>query len=281
MRKEINMGTWDISPLGHGTAAGSAAPDRKPTASLFRPALGPVTFDAGLLPPIDWIDHVGTDPIRALEMLVLGWYPAEEVKPALEAPTDEELANLPPSLAAFHRLARLRPALHRFSNPMLEQPRRVERPWGGLLVFAAENQGCADWSIPWPPQGGPADADPPVWRTEDPHGDEDPEMILEAEPLSRFLLQFTLHEASGIAPFRAWTHIMPVECLEPLSDLLRPVPLSPFLPDYRGDLFYAAPGLLASISADETEADVVFAARDGEVLAPLRAYDFSWHRFDE
>ncbi|MFE6223673.1 MULTISPECIES: hypothetical protein [unclassified Streptomyces] len=233
------------------------------------------------LPSVDWIDHVDTDPNRALEMLVLGWYPAEEVEPNPEALTDEELAGLPSSLAAFHRLARLRPALHRFSNPMLERPRRVERPWGGLLVFAVENQGCADWSIPWPPQGGPADADPAVWRTEDPYAEEDPEMIPEGEPLSRFLLQFTLHEASGIAPFRAWTHEMPVERMEPLREFLRPVPLSPFLPDCRGDLFFAAPGLLVSMSAGETVADLAFAARDREVLASLRAYDFPWSRFDE
>ncbi|GHJ97950.1 hypothetical protein SNE510_74690 [Streptomyces sp. NE5-10] len=239
-----------------------------------------VTSSTEPVPSLDWIDHVDTDPIRALEMLVLGWYPAEEVEPNLEAPTDEELAGLPPSLAAFHRLARLRPALHRFSNPVLEQPRRAERSRGGLLVFAVENQGCRDWSIPWPPQGGPADVDPPVWFTEDPYGDDDPEMILEAEPLSRFLLQFTLDQASGIAPFNAWTYVMPVERLEPLSHLLRPVPLAPWLPTYGSDLFYAAPGLLASISADETEATAVFAARDREVLASLRAYDFPWSRFD-
>ncbi|MFI9211536.1 hypothetical protein ACIGW7_25865 [Streptomyces sp. NPDC053253] len=246
-----------------------------------RPSPHAVTSSTEPLPSLDWIDHVDTDPIRALEMLVLGWYPAEEVEPGTEAPTDEDLAGLPPSLAAFHRLARLRPALRRFGNPMLEQPRRAERSRGGLLVFAVENQGCRDWSIPWPPQGGPADVDPPVWFTEDPYGDEDPEMTLEAEPLSRFLLQFTLDQASGIAPFNAWTYVMPVERLEPLSDLLRPVSLAPWLPTYGSDLFYAAPGLLASISADETEATAVFAARDREVLASLRAYDFPWSRFDD
>ncbi|MGW3399778.1 hypothetical protein [Streptomyces hydrogenans] len=57
---------------------------------------------------------------------------------------------------------------------------------------------------------------PPVRLTEDPYDDDDPETILEAESLNRFLLQFTLKEASGIAPFNAWTYVMPAERLEPL-----------------------------------------------------------------
>ncbi|KUH36389.1 hypothetical protein [Streptomyces kanasensis] len=146
--------------------------------------------------------------------------------------------------------------------------------------FAADNQGCRDWSIPWPPQH-PASTDPHVWLTEDPWHDENPERILEAEPLSRFLLQFTLHEASGIAPFNAWTLVMPVNRLEPLWDFLRPVPLSPFLPTYGADRFYAAPGLLASVSVDENQATVAFGALHRETLASLRRYDFPWARFDE
>ncbi|WP_411108576.1 hypothetical protein [Streptomyces sp. c-19] len=230
---------------------------------------------------VDWIDHVDTDPVRALEMLVLGWYPFEEAPPNLDAPTDDVLALLPPALAAFHRTARVRPALYRFCHPMFLRPQHVTRPHGGQLVFAVENQGCRDWSIPWPPQAGPEETDPPVWLTEDPRSDDALETILEAEPLSRFLLQFTLNQACGIAPFRAWTFVMPVDRLEPLRSFLRPVPLSPYMPTYEGDLFYAAPGLLASISADETEAVIGFGARHREALAPLRAYGFPWRRFDE
>jgi hypothetical protein len=237
------------------------------------PTTGPLTS-------VDWIDHVDTDPIRALEILVLGWYPAEDTKLDQEALTDDELVGLPQALAAFHRLARLRPALHRFSNPVLLRPRHTSGPLGGRLVFAADNQGCRDWSIPWPPQR-PADTDPHVWLTEDPWHDENPETILEAEPLSRFLLQFTLHEASGIAPFNAWTLVMPVERLEPLWDFLRPVPLSPFLPTYGADRFYAAPGLLASVSADENQATIAFGALHRETLTPLRKHDIPWARFDE
>ncbi|CAL9370054.1 hypothetical protein C1708_28365 [Streptomyces sp. DH-12] len=94
-------------------------------------------------------------------MLVPGWCPAEETEPDPKALADGELARLPPALAAFHRLARLRPTPHRFSNPVLLRPRHVRRPHGGQLVFAADNQGVRDWSIPWPLRGGPTDSGHP------------------------------------------------------------------------------------------------------------------------
>ncbi|NML54718.1 hypothetical protein HHL19_19070 [Streptomyces sp. R302] len=274
------MGTQEAGPFGDGTAMSIGGAALKAWTSASRTPPAPDRFFEGPPLSVDWVDHVDTDPIRALEMLVLGWYPAEETPLDPEAPTDDVLALLPPSLAAFHRLARVRPALYRFNHPMLLLPRHVARPDGGRLVFAVENQGCRDWCIPWPPEGGPGDADPPVWLTEDPYGDDDPETILEAEPLSRFLLQFTLDQASGIAPYNAWTYVMPTERLEPLWSSLRPVPLSPYMPTYEGHLFYTGPGLLASISADETEAVAAFGARHREALASLKAYDFPWIRFD-
>ncbi|MFF9754793.1 hypothetical protein ACF1FC_18750 [Streptomyces sp. NPDC014344] len=120
------------------------------------------TPSSGPLPPAGWIDHVGTDPALALEMLVPGWYPAEETEPDPKALADGELARLPPALAAFRRLARLRPTPHRFSNPALLRPRHVRRPHGGQLVFAADNQGVRDWSIPWPLRDGPTDSGHPL-----------------------------------------------------------------------------------------------------------------------
>ncbi|MFC7979174.1 hypothetical protein ACFUT3_28565 [Streptomyces cinereoruber] len=274
------MDTKEAGPFGDGTSAdaGDAAARAWTAASRIPPA--PRTYVEGPPLSVEWVDHVDTDPVRALEMLVLGWYPAEDAPPDPDAPADDVLALLPKALAAFHRLARVRPALYRFCHPMLLHPRHVTRRDGGRLVFAVENQGCADWSIPWPPQGGPEDVDPPVWLTEDPYDDDDPETVLEAEPLSRFLLQFTLKQASGIAPFNAWTYVMPTERLELLWSFLRPVPLSPYMPAYGGHLFYAAPGLLASISADENHADAAFGTRHRETLALLKAYDFPWSRFD-
>lgn len=146
----------------------------------------------------------GTDPIRALESFVLGWFPAEEAESAGKESTAGEPGDLPEALAAFHRLARLRPAVHRFRNPVLKQPRRDSGPLGGRPVFAVDGEETRDWSIPWPPREL-SEVDPRVWLTEDPFL-ADPETILEEEPLSRFLLQYTLYEAMNAALHQAWTY---------------------------------------------------------------------------
>jgi hypothetical protein len=135
-----------------------------------------------------------------------------------------------------------------------------------------------DWSVPWP-QEGPGEVDPRVWLTEDPCA-ADPETVLEEEPLSRFLLQFTLFEAMNAAPFHAWTSCMPTARLGTLWTALRPVPLSPFLPTYTAERFFVAPGLLAQVSADESEAVVSFGALHRGTLTPLLEHGFRWSRFD-
>ncbi|MFJ3825488.1 hypothetical protein [Streptomyces nodosus] len=92
-------------------------------------------------------------------------------------------------------------------------------------------------------------------HTEDPPA-ANLETILEEEPLSRFLPQFTLYEAMNAAPYHVRTYCMPTQCLDPLWSMLRPVPLSPFLPTYEADTFFCAPGLLTTVSSDENEAVV-------------------------
>ncbi|WP_328664233.1 hypothetical protein [Streptomyces sp. NBC_00328] len=232
----------------------------------------------GSVPTVDWVDHVETDPIRALESFVLGWFPAEEAEPAGEESTEGEPDDLPEALAGFYRVARLRPAIHRFRNPVLKQPQRTSGPLGGRLVFAAHGEGTRDWSIPWPPQEL-GEADPRVWLTEDPFS-AGPETILEEEPLSRFLLQYTLYEAMNAALYQAWTYCIPAVRLAPLWSTLRPVPLSPFLPAYTAEKFFVAPGLLTTISSDENEAVVAFATLHRATLTPLLEHGFRWSRFD-
>ncbi|MFD8396315.1 hypothetical protein ACFV2N_45860 [Streptomyces sp. NPDC059680] len=232
----------------------------------------------GPVPRLDWVDQVETDPIRALESFVLGWFPAEAAEPAGEESKEGEPEDLPEVLAAFHRLAGLRPAVHRFRNPVLKHPQRTSGLLGGRLVFAMDGEGTRDWSIAWPPQELGA-ADPRVWLTEDPFL-EDPETIPEEEPLSRFLLKYTLYEAMNAALYQAWTYCMPTARLAPLWSMLRPVPLSPFLPTYTAEKFFAAPGLLTRISSDENEAVVGFAALHRATLTPLLEHGFRWSRFD-
>ncbi|MEU6715877.1 hypothetical protein ABZ897_30795 [Nonomuraea sp. NPDC046802] len=232
------------------------------------PASGPV-------PGVDWVDHVEPDPIRALEAFVLGWFPAEETEPAEEKSLAGELGDLPEALAAFHRLARLRPALYRFHDPVLKQPKRTTGPLGDRLVFAVWNGASMDWSISWPP-AGLGEAEPRVWHTEDP----DTSATLEEEPLSRFLLQFTLNGAMNAAPYHASTSCMPTERLDALWSMLRPVPLSPFLPTYTAEKFFVAPGLLAQVSAGENEAVVAFGTLYRGTLTPLLEHGFRWAQFD-
>ncbi|MCX4738568.1 hypothetical protein [Streptomyces antibioticus] len=58
-----------------------------------------------------------------------------------------------------------------------------------MLVFGAENQGGFVWSLLW--TLGEEETDPTVWFCEDGEGP-----IAEQEPLSGFLLQFSLFEAA-------------------------------------------------------------------------------------
>ncbi|MGW4196469.1 hypothetical protein [Streptomyces sp. NPDC005004] len=269
-------------PLGTARCRGSSAspaglvgvelrldvPLAREVLDLVRPVPEP-----GPVPDVDWVDLVKTEPIRALEAFVVGWFPAEEA----ERDTPDERGELPSALAAFHRLARLRPALHRFHDPVLEEPGIATGPLGDRLVFAVWNGAGMDWSIPWSSEG-PRAADPVVWHTEDPCGT--PETLVEEEPLSRFLLQFTLAQATGGAPFHAATPYMPAARFDALRGVLRPVPLSPFLPAYTADRFFVAPGLLAQVSGDEDEVSVFFGALHRGTLTPLLDHGFPWSQFD-
>jgi hypothetical protein len=232
----------------------------------------------GSVPDAEWVDLVETDPIRALESFVLGWFPAEETESAEEENTAGEPGGLPEALAAFHRLARRCPAIHGFHDPVLKQPELASGRLGDRLVFAVWDGASMDWSIPWPPRG-PAEADPRVWHTEDPR-EADPETILEEEPLSRFLLQFTLFGAMNAALYHARTYCMPTARLDALWHMLRPVRLSPFLPTYEAERFFVAPGLLATVSSNENGAVVSFAALHRGTLTPLLEHGFRWFHFD-
>ncbi|MER6275581.1 hypothetical protein ABT202_04610 [Streptomyces sp900105245] len=280
----------DCLPLGTALCrGGSSTPDHlhharleldKPLTREVLDAVRPVP-EPGPVPGADWVGLVESDPIRALEAFVLGWFPAGAAGSIGERTNEgEQPDNLPEALRAFYSLARLRPAVLGFHNPVLQQPQRTSGPFGDRLVFAVDAEGIRDWSIAWPPKTKtPSENDPRVWLTEDPSMD-DPETSPEEEPLSRFLLQFTLYEAMSIAPYQARTYCMPTPCIAPLRSVLRPVPLSPFLPTYTGERFSVAPGLLAAISGDEKEAVVTFSALHRATLTPLLAHGYRWIRFD-
>ncbi|MFF5335207.1 hypothetical protein [Streptomyces sp. NPDC013181] len=143
------------------------------------------------------------------------------------------------------------------------------------MVFATENQGCWHWSIPW--QLDAADADPDVWLT------EDDAPVREEEPLSRFLLQFSLYEASMTAPYLAVLRDLPEQLLAELETCLHRVPLRSFLAPIVPTDFLVGPGVVAHVSPelnDGNECDVWIGALHRSALVPLSRLQLPWSRFD-
>ncbi|MEU3574328.1 hypothetical protein AB0E96_38880, partial [Kitasatospora sp. NPDC036755] len=172
--------------------AGPAEPEFREPLSRELPDVVRPDSAPGAVPPVDWLDQVAPDPIGALESFALGWFPAEEATGNAAAGDDEAAAvtgELPPAPAAFHRLARLRPALHRFHDPVLKQPEHT----GDRLVLARWAQGYRDRSIPWRRRERDGSG-PVVWETEDPRSAYR-ETAVGQEPLS--LLVRTPATATG------------------------------------------------------------------------------------
>ncbi|MFF1650989.1 hypothetical protein [Streptomyces sp. NPDC058240] len=175
----------------------------------------------------------------------------------------------------FYRLAERRPAILGQQN-FIEPPAGIaSRRHGERMVFAVENQGGWDWSIPWQPETG--DVDPAVGLT------TMNVPVPEQEPLSRFLLQFSLHEAAVTAPYHAGTQ-GPAERLMPLLEsLLQRVPLLPFMSPIVPKIFLVGPGVIAQVSQsrhDTDEITVEIGAHHRGALRPLGRLDIEWRGFD-
>ncbi|MET8542414.1 hypothetical protein ABZW03_17435 [Kitasatospora sp. NPDC004799] len=229
------------------------------------PGIGPLPR----LPGVEWLDHVDTDPCRALELFVTDWYPTG---PATEPPP-EPPRSVPPALRAFHRLAELHPGLLGRQN-FLRRPehyRAVES--GDRLVIGDENQGCRHWSIPWEPDA--SDTDPTVWHTL-----EEEAPTPEPEPLSRFLLHFALYEAP-VGPYIAWGSGPTAEVLPRMEGLLHRVPLRSFRSPSMPSEIHVAPGVIAHTpAASVPEGGFHVTARHRGLLRPLADIGLTWGRFD-
>ncbi|MFE5140675.1 hypothetical protein ACFRDV_23845 [Streptomyces fagopyri] len=125
-------------------------------------------------------------------------------------------------------------------NRILPVAKHQTDPKGEMLVFGEENQGGFFWSLLWTLDG--PDADPIVWFRA---YDEPP--IAEQEPLSGFLIQFSLYEAAMGADYVALSRQLTGQQVDRLTERLPPVPLRPF---WRGTStrFYVAPGLVLHVS---------------------------------
>ncbi len=142
-----------------------------------------------------------------------------------------------------------------------------------MLVFGEENQGGFFWSLLWTLDN--PEADPTVWFSED-----DQSAIAEQEPLSGFLIQFSLFEASMGADYVALSLRLTAEQVDRLAEALLLVPLRPFWPA-APTRFYVAPGLVLHVT-DEGIGNGFSAwagATHRSALAPL-ANLVEWDRFD-
>ncbi|WP_377267577.1 hypothetical protein [Peterkaempfera sp. SMS 1(5)a] len=208
-----------------------------------------------------------------MEQFLTGWYPA--TADADKSPfTQERSAALPDGLKHLFRLAEQRPDVLGVQNHIVQDLERRTDYCGDMRVFGVENQGGFYWSLRW--EFDEPEPDPTVWFRE-----SDEPAIAEQEPLSGFLIQFSLYEASMGADYRAHTNAITAEQVERLTSALRPVPLRPFLA-WSPTRFYVAPGLVMHVSEDRE--DNRFWAWAGathrSAMAPLRHDAVDWSRFD-
>ncbi|WP_406266435.1 hypothetical protein OH779_20405 [Actinacidiphila glaucinigra] len=225
------------------------------------------------LPGLEWLRHVNGDRATALEQFVTGWYPATAgtSDPACEGVPS---AALPEGLKQLYRLAEHRPGVLGVQNYIVKDPGRATDSYGDMRVFGVENQGCFFWSLLWS-LGEPED-DPTVWYRED---DEPP--IAELEPLSGFLIQFSLFEASMGADYKALSREISGEQVQQLTEGLRVVPLRPFWAG-TSTRFYVGPGLVMHVSNgwEDNQFTAWAGATHRSALAPLSHMDIDWLRYD-
>ncbi|MFD8716756.1 hypothetical protein ACFV2H_01665 [Streptomyces sp. NPDC059629] len=244
------------------------SPLSRPDLDRVRPPLPPAD-----LPNLEWLRHVEGNRASALAQFITGWYPA--VSQAAEPPSVPAPAlDLPDGLRHFYRLARHRPRCLGVQNRVLPFSERQTDPKGEMLVFGEENQGGFFWSLLWTLDG--PEADPTVWFRE-----YDKPPIAEQEPLSGFLIQFSLYEASMGAEYVGLCDQVTEQQLDRLTEGLLAVPLRPFCPAFP-TRFYVAPGLVlhASQERGDTGFSVWAGATHRAALAPLSGTPLKWIRFD-
>ncbi|MBZ6475059.1 hypothetical protein [Streptomyces griseocarneus] len=245
-------------------------PLSRETLDLVRPPATPPPP----LPDLGWLGDVGTAPGRALERFVTSWYPSTHPQPLSVDMPD----FMPRELADFYRLAARRPAIMGGYNRIVPIHELRPESGAGLLVFGVECQGGWTWSIPRAEDD--TNIDPPVWLED--HRGEDHRPVAEQEPLSSFLLQFTLKEAAITAPYRAISFDLPRRFLPQLEDCLQRVPLRSFLSPVAPTDFFVGPGLVATVAAgwDKDKAEVCIGAHHRSALHPLGRLGLPWRAFD-
>jgi hypothetical protein len=211
---------------------------------------------------LSWLDRLPADPVAAMREFLLGWYPG----PAEVAPVP---ADLPTPLAELYAVAAGRPDALGTQNGLFPPGQLYTDPDEGLLVFGAENQGGFRWMI------DPAEDDPAVWLVH-----ERTAPVAEREPLSGFLVQFSLMEAIAAGPLHAYSWSGPPDVN--VTRGLREVPLEPW--QWPGDptCFFVGPDLVVCTSVQGHDDIAVLAgARTPAAVRFLTGSDVEWDHVDE
>jgi hypothetical protein len=214
------------------------------------------------LPSLDWLRFLPHDPIAALRDFVAGWY--ADIPPGDDAPGDPD-RPLPEPLLAFYRAAAGRGEVFGLHN-QIYTANELEDEDDGLVEFGAENQGVFGMLL------DPTEADPTV-QYSGLHAEQ------EREPLSAFLLQFLLCEASCSSPFTGFATVT-AEQARRLVEPLHQVPLQPLR--WPGDptRHYVAAGLVVATAASPDGSVEVYAgSRHRSAFRPLRDPGFAWDQF--
>ncbi|MBF9131129.1 hypothetical protein I0C86_19505 [Plantactinospora sp. S1510] len=210
---------------------------------------------------LSWLDLVPHDRVAALRQFLATWYADVPSKPY--GPGRSDLA-VPDPLREFYRaVAGRRALLGRWDEVFTSDRISADGP-DGWYVFGADSQGCFHWLME------PTVPDPAVGYDDD--------RPVEPEPLSGFLLQFSLSEAAAATPVTATAAADPA-LIRLLTDRLQLVPLQP-AGWLAGGTFHVAPGIVAAVSRYDSESFVTVGARHGAFLRPLRSVDLPWTHFD-
>ncbi|WP_328459854.1 hypothetical protein OHA21_28230 [Actinoplanes sp. NBC_00393] len=209
-------------------------------------------------PDLDWLDLLPADPATALEQFITGWY--ADVPPVLGTP--EPPAGQPGPLRAFHRLAAGRPevygtALHIFPEPA---PTGFGRDGDGVFTLST---------------GRSSQDDPPVYY----QGLSD-QPLRERERLSAYLMMVALAGAAMDASPGGMAFVDRPQAKRIIAPLRR-VPLRPMRWPCARSRFYAGPGIVVLVGADNTDwYEVYIGARHRSLLRRFRKLGLDWERFD-
>ncbi|MDQ7910003.1 hypothetical protein RB614_36450 [Phytohabitans sp. ZYX-F-186] len=218
------------------------------------------------LPGVEWLDQLPGDRVAALRTFLTGWFPALRTVAGLPVGAR---TRVPAALAAFYWLAHHHPALLGSQNRILPAHELHVDQHDGRLVFGAENQGVFQWTLDQGPD------DPVVWMVD---GHDGP--VAMAEPLSGFLVQFSLFETAIGATYRAAAWEVPEPVVSRLTSSLAPVPLLPWR-CFGLTSFHVAPGLIACVTDTGNGLyEVTVGAWHRALLRPLAELGDGWQRFD-